>query len=274
MNRLDFDSRFNLLVQESYLSKQTLLSGFEGLLKANYYSDLDGYFYQGFFNVSIGMERLLKLVFLTDFMLSNDYKSPSEGQLRSFGHNVADLYEGMSVLLAKYGVNVGSKNVFDVDEEIIGFFSEFAMVSRYHNLNEVCSQKLKVSPLYRWLNILREVYEDSVSYARRENNDMRMLLSMSRNGYTTHQDETGHPLTEFDILQVQNIADRAGSMAIWRIVELFRPAYYLLREMAGRGRAYEESKGIKKMVIPHYEDFFYFLLVDRKSCLKRKKWLV
>lgn len=274
MHRLDFDSKFNLLVQESYLAKQALLSGFEGLLKANYYANLDGYFYQGFFNVSIGVERLLKLVFLTDFMLDNDYRAPSKGQLKSYGHDISALYDGMSKLIEKYCVDAGGAAGFDSDKEILDFLSEFAMVSRYHNLDEICSRKMSVSPLYKWMDILREIYEDSVSCARRESIDMRIILGMNSNNFTVHQDQTGHPLNEFEILQIQNVTRKAGPMAIWRIVELFRPAYYLLGEMADRGRAYERSKGITKMVIPHYEDFFYFLLADRKSCLSRKKWLV
>lgn len=274
MNRLDFDSRFNLLVQESYLSKQALLTGFEGLLKANYYSGLEGGFYQGFFNISIGLERLLKLVFLTDFMLCNGYRAPSERQLKSFGHNICELYECIPGFLVKYNVGVEVVKLFDVDEEIVEFFSEFAMSSRYHNLNEICSGKLKVSPLYKWLRILREVYSESVSCARREANDMRIILGMARNNYTFHQDETGHPLTEFDILQIQNIARKSGPMVVWRIIELFRPVYHLLEAMADRGRKYEESQGVEKMVVPHYEDFFHFFLADRKSCLRRKKWLV
>ena len=61
MNLIGFDRKFTLLTQEAHLAKNTLLSGFDLLLKANFFQDKDGYFYSAFFNLSIGMERLLKL---------------------------------------------------------------------------------------------------------------------------------------------------------------------------------------------------------------------
>lgn len=61
MKQIGFDKKFILLAQEAHLTKNTILSGFDLLLKANFFQDKDGYFYSSFFHISIGMERLLKL---------------------------------------------------------------------------------------------------------------------------------------------------------------------------------------------------------------------
>lgn len=82
MNHIGFDKKFTLLAQEAHLAKNTLLSGFDLLLKANFFKNTDGYFYSAFFHLSIGMERILKLAVITHYMLGNDYRSPTVKQLK------------------------------------------------------------------------------------------------------------------------------------------------------------------------------------------------
>lgn len=67
--------------------------------------------------------------------------------------------------------------------------------------------------------------------------------------------------------------EKAAPLAIWRLVEIFRPIHYLLEAMAHSAGEYEQSKNITQMVVPHYEDYFYFLLADRNSIKRRKRWL-
>jgi len=100
MRQIGFDKKFTLLAQEAHLTKNTILTGFDLLLKANYFQDKDGYFYSSFFNISIGIERLLKLAVITDYMLMNNYSSPTIKQLKTqFGHDVKTLYsEGVKLM--------------------------------------------------------------------------------------------------------------------------------------------------------------------------------
>jgi len=82
MRQIGFYKKFSLLTQEAHLAKNALLSGFDLLLKANFFQDKDGYFYSAFFHISIGMERILKLAVVTDYMLSNNYQTPTIKQLK------------------------------------------------------------------------------------------------------------------------------------------------------------------------------------------------
>lgn len=43
--------------------------------------------------------------------------------------------------------------------------------------------------------------------------------------------------------------------------------------MAHKAIDYEIENKIASMVIPHYEEFFYFLLADKFTIKRRKKWL-
>ena len=80
-------------------------------------------------------------------------------------------------------------------------------------------------------------------------------------------------MTEFDCHHTQYIIEKSSPLVIWRIIEILRPIYFLLKKMTDKATHYEVENNISLMVIPHYEDFFYFLLMDKASIRKKKNWL-
>lgn len=277
---IGFDKRFGLLSQESHLAKNALLSGFELLLKANFFQGKEGYFYSTFFHISIGMERILKLAVVTHYMLSNNYQAPTINQLKEeFGHNIATLYNNCIKLRSSYrGPQQVTMPVLSAeDQALVDFFTEYAMGSRYFNLNEICEAKMNRSPLYKWLDLARSTYEQYTPSQVRQKSAINLMYSMDRkgltNGFTSHLDEQGHPMMVFDCLHRQYILEKSSPLAIWRLIEILRPIYFLLDCMAHKASEYEVEHGISSMVIPHYEDYFYFLLADRATIRRRKRWL-
>lgn len=279
MKQIGFDKKFTLLAQEAHLTKNTLLSGFDLLLKANFFQDKDGYFYSSFFHISIGMERLLKLAVVSHYMLTNSYATPTIKQLKNqFGHDVKTLYGECVKLMPTYRpLRTEQPTLTPEDEELIVFFTEYATNSRYFNLNEVCEAKLNRSPLDNWLEIARTVYERHTSHQVRQKRTMDLLYSMDRkgipNGFTINLNESGHPMMMFDCLHRQYVVEKSAPLVIWRLVEILRPIHLLLEAMSCQASEYEIKHGHKTMVIPHYEDFFYFLLADKSAIKSRKRWL-
>lgn len=279
MQQIGFDKKFTLLSQEAHLTKNTILSGFDLLLKANYFQDKDGYFYSSFFNISIGIERLLKLAIVTDHMLKNSYSTPTIKQLKGkFGHDINTLYIECRKLIPRYCKKDGDILSLEAeDQALIGFLSEYAKDSRYFNLNEVCEAKMDRSPLDKWLDIARAVYDKHTPHQAREKGAKDLLHRMDTegrpNGFTAFLDEQGHPMTRFDCLHRQYIIEKSASLLIWRLVEIFRPIHFLLEAMACEASVYEESQGSPLMIIPHYENFFYFFMADKATIKRRKRWL-
>lgn len=278
MRQIGFDKKFSLLAQEAHLAKNTLLSGFDLLLKANFYQDKDGYFYSAFFHISIGMERILKLAVVTDYMLSNNYQTPTIKQLKKdFSHDIKILYLESLNMIPQYHPNaivpIRTKN----DDALIDFFTEYGTGTRYFNLNEVCEAKMDRSPLEKWFDLSKSIYEEYTTPAIRQKSALNLIYKMdrtgSRNGFTSHLDEHNHPLTAFDCIHGQYIIEKSAPLIIWRLIELLRPIYFLLESMADKATDYEIENKISSMVIPHYEDFFYFLLADKSTIKRRKKWL-
>lgn len=278
MRQIGFDKKFSLLAQEAHLAKNTLLSGFDLLLKANFFQDKEGYFYSAFFHISIGMERILKLAVVTDYMLSNNYQTPTKEQLIKTGHNIKKLNDKALELMPLYrhpnaSIPIRTNN----DEALIDFFTEYGIGSRYFNLNEVCEEKMNRSPLDKWLDLSRSIYEEYTSLKIRQRSELNLIYKMDRtgfsNGYTFHLDEYGHPMTAFDCIHRQYIIEKSAPFIIYRLIHVLRPIYFLLDAMAQKATDYETENKIPSMVIPHYEDFFYFLLAEKSTIKRRKKWL-
>lgn len=279
MRFIGFDKKCSLLIQEAHLAKNTLLSGFDLLLKANYLQDKDGYFYSAFFHISVGIERILKLVYVTDFMLKNDYQSPSLTVLKShFNHKIGVLYSRAIDLIPDYlGHNhILAKNSKN-DESLIDFITEYAKDSRYFNLNKVCEEKIDRSPLDKWYDIVLAIYEEYTTYHVMQKSADSLMCQMERNGlhngFTYNLDEHGHPLTVFDCLYKQYVTEKSSPLIIWRLIHILKPIHLLLEAMSYKATEYDVEHNISSMVIPHYEDFFYFLLSEKSTIKRRKKWL-
>jgi hypothetical protein len=279
MRQIGFDKKFSLLAQEAHLTKNTLLSGFDLLLKANFFQDKDGYFYSSFFHLSIGMERLLKLPVVTHYMLTNRYQTPTIKQLKSeFGHDIKTLHSECMALMPIYRYSKGTVSVLSANDlALLDFFTEYGIGSRYFNLNEVCEARMDRGPLEKWLDLARSIYEEHTPYQVREKSMMSLFYKMDRenrdNGFTSHLNEQGHLMSVFDCLHRQYVIQKSAPLIIWRLIELLRPIHFLLEGMAQKASEYEVENNISAMTIPHYEDFFYFLLADKNTIKRRKRWL-
>jgi len=221
----------------------------------------------------------LKLAVITHYMLSNKYQTPTIKQLkREFGHDIRTLYDECQKLMSQYRHNPSALTVrTKSDDALIDFFTDYGIGSRYFNLNEVCETKMERSPLDKWLDLARAVYEENTPPQVREKSGLNLLYKMDRermpNQFTMHLNEDGHPMMVFDCLHRQYLIEKSTPLIIWRIIENLQPIYFLLEGMAERATEYEIANNISSMVIPHYEDFFHFLLADKVTIKRRKRWL-
>jgi hypothetical protein len=134
---ITFSSTFTLLQHEVALMEGCLSIGLTALRNATV-SDKRK-FYSGFFNTSIAFERLMKLIVVVDHMLSNNFDPPTKKQLKTYGHDLSQLYQ-LSVDAANRnkitGITMPIKG--SIEEGILRFLSEFAKSSRYYNAASIC----------------------------------------------------------------------------------------------------------------------------------------
>lgn len=145
----EFDQAEKLLLIEGSLSAYALANGLDCLRRANVYEK--GMYYQSFFSLSIGIERLLKLIIIYEYRIKNDGKFPDNKVIKQKGH---DLYEMISTIKPKLLENELYKNT-------IKFLSEFAQNTRYYNLNVLTGREIhNLNPIEEWNNIEKMILKE------------------------------------------------------------------------------------------------------------------
>lgn len=154
---MTFSPTFVLLSQEAYLARSSLAGGLTSLRNATFPDK--GAFYAGFFNTSIGLERVMKLIVVVDHMLQSNYVPPSKSQLKAYGHDLVALYASCVVAAQRIGlVAIHPPIIGSIEERILVFLSEFATWSRYYNLDSLKAAASSYSdPLGAWDQILESV---------------------------------------------------------------------------------------------------------------------
>lgn len=138
-----------LLSREAALSAQQLGIGLTSIRKYNFTSK--GVFYSGMFSLTIGLERILKIILLLDYHISNGSYPNDNKFLRRKGHNIQDLIKECNLIKNKFSVEKHEYPSSQITKEIITFLSDFATTSRYYNLDVIIGDKKTINePLARW----------------------------------------------------------------------------------------------------------------------------
>lgn len=111
-----------LLFMESNLANTLLLGGLDSLKKASLFNV--GSYYQAFFQLATGLERLLKLIYIYDYRNKYNGKFPTDKELRKKGHVINEMVE-------IYDPKILEINIHRL---IIDFMTDFNKTSRYYNL--------------------------------------------------------------------------------------------------------------------------------------------
>jgi hypothetical protein len=83
---------WHFIRQEAMLVRHLVGAGATALGQANY-ANKKGEYYRAFFELSVGMERLAKLILIVDYALTHQGEMPNEKHVREFGHDLHDLFE-------------------------------------------------------------------------------------------------------------------------------------------------------------------------------------
>ncbi len=153
---------FLFLQQEGFLIQSCLTHGLTDLRTASV-SD-KGKFYTASFHLSIGLERLMKVILVIDYMANNALATPTTAQLKQHGHNLAQLFDTLMAMPVKSPPNpLSGISRTSIAYEILDLLSDFARASRYFNLDSLSAPQSQVDPLERWSAVFDRVLSDDVS---------------------------------------------------------------------------------------------------------------
>lgn len=262
---------YSLLAQEGYLISSCLAAGLTELRKADVHNK--GAFYTALFNLSIGLERLMKAVVIIDHMLEHNMRAPTTKILRSYGHNILDLYSTCVGISVKREVDLRPCGEFDkINQDLLRSLHDFALMSRYHNLDSLSAPTGTVDPLKFWDLILLRIVEVDVSPARINKifGEARAVSSAIQD--CTHIDMAGlsqEPLTLEKSLALPGLHEQATRYAILRVVNILVPIKELLTCISQEAFYH---KGFSNPSVPLMGEFLDWMWDDRSYVLRKRRW--
>ena len=147
--------------REAALVRHLIGSGVTSLGKANY-ADKEGEYYTAFFGLSIGLERLAKLILVADYAISNHGQMPAEQVIRSFGHKLVSLLNTVGDVSAKHSLRLNyPRPTAQISTAIVECLDAFADAKRgrYANFAALGDPNLgQEEPIRKWWGNGRQTY--------------------------------------------------------------------------------------------------------------------
>ena len=159
-----------LLEQEGLLARACLCNGLTALGQANL-GDRKGFYYSAFFELSIGFERMMKLVLILDHMSRHHLSPPDDMIIKNYGHKLRKLFheaESVSRLGLTTLNNFPAGSLAMITLEFLDGFADTS--GRYSNINKLTRNKHQAvaDPLRRWGEIADLTMRDLATVAERK----------------------------------------------------------------------------------------------------------
>lgn len=250
-----------LINKEASLAATSLGNGLTYLRKTSFAGK--GYYYQAFFSLSTGVERLIKLILIQDYRLKYN-KFPDNKYIKKYSHNLNDLFDKAKELAKDYSVQneLQEINRDDIFTKIIESLSAFANSTRYYNLDTLTnSNKQQIDPLVSWSEVTDEIAKRH--FKNKSNNALEEFAKdVSEVSIVFHSDEKGNPITNFeDYFTISRIAE---------VTQKYSVLYtgIIIRFLAKLFRKIERERGTPLDVYV----FFAIFIQENGYFLRKKIW--
>ena len=202
------------ILREAQLAAGQIGAGATSIGKANHAQS--GYYHQAFFGLSIGIERLCKLIYIADHTISQSGKFPKYEAIKSLGHDLSrllDTCEAVGVRLdpdRRYADRPNSA----IHVEIVKTLSDFAITTRYHNINFLTNPlKAQQDPIAAWWNNVGipicDAHNTPKARARDEAEAVFTCALLSEISTVSHTAETGDHIGD-----IENLVKRARATSV------------------------------------------------------------
>lgn len=268
-----FPKSFQLLQQEAILAKSCILTGFELLLKGHFEDVFKGNYYASFFHLSIGLERIMKLIAICDYMMKNNFQPIPSGELRKLGHKLVLLHSRSKEIVKDYpGKNISFISDSGLNYKVLTFLESFADSNgRYFNIDNGNSNN-SVDPLLNWEIIVDEIVTENFTeaiYRQVESVTFKNIIIPLQIEDLAFQ--TGY----VDSVYKYHRNQQANHFALWHVTNILLPLISLLDAISEECHVRQTNKqggGSNYPPFPYFGEIFPFVYLDKKTILKRKRW--
>lgn len=265
-----FSPQFQALNREAGIAASAIAHGITSISKANYAAK--DYYLAAFFNLSIAIERLGKLSFVLDHLLTNN-AYPTDAQLRVLGHRLVDLVAVVEEIRVRRGLKRAVPLPTDpIRLGIVAVLSDFATATRYYNLDLLVGGRAArmQEPIAAWharvgVPILVAHYSNR-QRGKDETQAQVMGALLGDVTYVLHTAEDGSMITSFTAAstasgQIKTLQryGRMYSLGIIRFLSLAMTELGHQAQLAGHE-------------VPSFSDSFGMFGNDDAYFLRRKTW--
>jgi hypothetical protein len=220
-----FPLEWHAIGREAELAVEQTASGITALGRASHLRK--GYYTQAFFGLSIGLERIAKLIIIFDYAITNAGQFPSNDILRRVGHDISALLAHCEPLSAKYraGKQYAERPTDDIHNGIIMTITEFGKLSRYYNLDLLTGGSAAALPepiQAWWQRVGQPILSKHYSERQRERDHQRAAALdtlMSDKVSVLYHTESTAP--------IENVEELALRAAATRVIQKYGRLYTL-----------------------------------------------
>ncbi|MGU8111842.1 hypothetical protein ACV1WV_07990 [Serratia marcescens] len=203
---------WHALRREALLVRHLIGSGATAIGKANY-ADKMGEYYTAFFGLSVGLERLSKLILVANYAIENKGRMPNEKILMKFGHNLIKLIDEVGEVSRKMQLTLRySRPTKEIYQKILACLDSFADArrGRYANFSSLDNPNLTSNePINKWWGevaecILEMHYYGKVAQRRVEGRAELNDAKISQFTMVLHTNESGSTMQDVKSTSIRN----------------------------------------------------------------------
>lgn len=222
-----FDPTWHALAREASLGTRLIATGLGALRKAD--PSRSGVYYEGFFGLTIGLERICKLTIAVSDFVANANFPTDEYFKKRYGHKldrlVAEVQKRVQsgVLSPYYPLHATVET-----SDLVGFLSGFANTTRYYNLTSLNTSTLQhAEPIEAWHNLVLKHYPERPPTPK-ESEDAARAAWLDENfgsaSQILHSDEAGNLVNSFTgMAETGRRARHIQKMGTMMCIHLARP---------------------------------------------------
>jgi hypothetical protein len=272
---MPFPESFLVLHQEGYLIRTSLAQGFTLLRSANLGEK--GHYYGAFFGLSIGLERLLKVIVILDYMARNNLVPPNRSTLRKYGHDLVALFSSARAIPTTRSPHpLDTVAPGSIEEDIVTHLSNFGEAcGRYANLDALVSGISQADPLVAWKSIVERILDQDVADRAKEQarrDALALAGALSGSARVTVHDLDKAALSLQQWFEVPRMLELAARRAVVRVFRILYPLKELLEDANDRVTVETQRQNLKEPVVPFMHEFLDFVVKDERLNLRKKRW--
>jgi len=259
------------LLKEAKLSAGLIAAGLTDSGKLAYFGQQ--HYYKMMFSLSIGIERLCKLIIISDSIINGDILG-EVALKRKYGHKLERLIKEAVNISKKYP---DAKNINldcmegEIEKAILSELENFGTKSRYHNISGFCDNDLTNEPISSWYrNVSRKILDIyMIRYYKKDKKvyipECQFIIMPTEDDfiYSPHYDEHEASVK----LAVKNleipVLQKYTKLYIMRAIRPLIEILLCIEDVA-------QIEG--KLDIPYFSEIFCYVNFDDYMIKRRKKF--